>query len=41
MKLQRAQKISEVGSNIFSMNPKGKQQQQKDGPMASVVMGSV
>lgn len=27
--LQRPQRISEVGSNIFSMNPKGKQQQQQ------------
>lgn len=27
--LQRAQRISEVGNNIFSMNPKGKQQQQQ------------
>lgn len=42
MKLQRAQRISEVCSDIFSMNPKKEQQQQeKDGQMVSVVMGSV
>lgn len=42
MKLQRAERISEVGSDIFSMNSKGEQQQQeKDGQMASIVMGSV